>query len=499
LELINHYKSLETTLLEKMVDGLSDEPIETWEQFKTPSDPVAWIEKHFRIPETPDHRIILYPYQKFVISNALLKENDRYKYSIILYSDIKKSAKSSLSAGVALYIAFTKPWASIRLVANDLKQADSRQMEYARRCIALNPEMAKICKVSISGYKIEFPNHSKIEAVAIDPKGEAGGNDDAIFYSELWGMQSKASLKMWTEMALSPTKFGQSFIWCESYAGFSGESPLLEQLYDQGVKNGSSIKGVEQFDPPLEAFENQSAGLFSLWNTVPRLPWQTPEYYASEASRLTDSEFLRMHRNQWGSSEQAFIPLEWWNACKGDFPPLEENESVVVACDAGIESDCFAVVMVSGFMDGTYAVRYARKWEPKALGHKVHFRTPEKDGPEDELRRLVEVYNVIEMAYDPYQLADLAERFSSEMVANMTAFSQAGPRLIADKQLYDMIRDRSIWHSGDPDLAEHVGNANRRIEGDSGKLRIVKRSQVMKIDLAVALSMAVDRARAWGL
>lgn len=500
MDLLPVYKPLENVLLEQLIAGLGGDDI-GWERFLTPEDPVEWIEEHFRIPETSDHRLVLEPFQRDALREALSKDsNGLFKYSIIVWSDIKKSIKSTIAAAVMLYRAWQTPWGQFTLVANDLKGADSRVGFYIRRAIELNPEMKAVCK-NIN-YRSNLPNRSYIESVAIDPTGEAGGNADMVLFSELWGAHQEAQRRMWTEQTIPPAKFGKAFRWVESYAGFSGESTLLEQLYETGVKKGKRFEWANKYDPPIEAFSNAAARMFCLWNTVPRMPWQTPEYYAAEEAILEPNEFLRVHRNQWVSSTEAFVPPEWWEACRGEIPPLRKNnkevviEEVVIALDAAIEGDCFAIVMVSGFRDGDYAVRYARAWKPQK-GEKIHFRTNDHDGPEDELRRLVSEYNVLEVAYDPYQLADLAERFESERLVDMQKFNQAGPRLIADKQLYDMIRDRSIWHSGEADLTEHINNANRKSEG--GKLRIVKRAPHLKIDLAVALSMCVDRAKSWGL
>jgi hypothetical protein len=43
-----------------------------------------------------------------------------------------------------------------------------------------------------------------------------------------------------------------------------------------------------------------------------------------------------------------------------------------------------------------------------------------------------------------------------------------------------------------------MANANAKSEGDN-KLRIVKRADHLKIDLAVCLSMAIDRLEFWNL
>lgn len=479
-----------------MISGNRKRPAAT--KFVNP-DPVSWMLEHFRVPETPDKRFILAPYQIACLREALRRDdNGDFVYSVIVWSDIKKSIKSTVSAAVALWMAFNTEWGSIKIVANDLKQADSRAAFYARRCIELNPSMSDVCKVKPSGYLIEFPNRARIEAIPVDPKGEAGGNDDAVIYSELWAADSKAALRLWTETTLSPTKYGRSFRWVETYAGFSGESPILEQLYQAGVREGEMLN-LGDFDPSLEVYANPSARLFCLWNTHPRLSWQTPQYYAQESATLTPNEFERVHRNHWISSQDKFVPGEWWDACRyNSISPIGPREPIVIAMDAAVEQDCFGIVAVGGRGDGVnYDVKYCKKWTPPRHGKLDFVGNEDNPGPEMEIRRLLDRYYVAEVAYDPYQLEDMAGRLGNDLAAQMYPFKQGQERAIADKQLFDMIRDRRIHHNGDPDLAEHINNANRKAEGD--KIRIIKRSQSLKIDLAVALSMALDRAKYWQL
>src|SRR5689334_5618767 len=148
-------------------------------------DAITWIEENFRIPETADHRFMLAPYQKRALSEAMRKDaNGNYVYSTVVWSDCKKSLKSCVAAALALYDAYAHEWATIYVIANDLKQADSRVAYYIRRAIELNPKMKAECK--INRYTIELPNHSRIEAIPIDPSGEAGGNADRLIFSELW-------------------------------------------------------------------------------------------------------------------------------------------------------------------------------------------------------------------------------------------------------------------------------------------------------------------------
>lgn len=445
-------------------------------------DPIAWIESEFYIPEL-NGPIKLADYQQAALREAYRRDDQgHFVYSVVVWSDIKKSAKSSIAAAVVLERARRLYYGSIKVVANDLKQADSRVAFYARRAIELNPRLTSRVKVKPSGYHMEFDNRTRVEAVPVDPKGEAGGNDDLIVFSELWAANQTAAQRMWTEMTLSPTKYGQSQRWVETYAGFSGESPLLEQLYQTGVAEGRQLDlGV----PGLEVYASDSARMLVLWNTQPRLPWQSAEYYAQEAAILLPSEFQRVHRNAWVTSENVFVPGEWWAACQGD---TAIDAPVVIGMDAGVSNDCFAIVGVSRRGDQVY-VRFVRVWKPPK-GGAIDFAEPEQ-----AIHDLCQQYNVVQVAYDPYQLHQMATRLRRDGVTWMREFPQGQDRLKADKGLYDSIRDRHITHDGDAVLAEHIKNANAKSEGDVDKLRMVKRADHLKIDAAVALSMAHAESR----
>lgn len=485
---------------------------EAAERSSIPS-PVAWIEKNFFIPETrkdPDLRghIVLEQYQRDTIEEALSRdENGLFKYSLIVWSDIKKSAKSTIAAAVNLYRANYADWGEFYVIANDLKQANSRVAMYIRRAIQLNPKMKATWRSQ--GYTTTSPSGSTIEAVPIDPSGEAGSNADQMTWSELWGANEEAKQNMWAEMTNSPTKFGQSFRWVESYAGWAEEAELLYSLYELGTKQGhllwpDRLYPVTGGDPaPLELYVNESARMLCLWNTKPRCPWQTPEYYASEAKVLSPNQFNRIHRNQWVSSTETFVPMEWWYACQhpmpvdpakpepNEWPIIPKNHPHIIALDAAVSGDCFGLTMGCRhpLIANEILTQYVQKWTPELSG-KIDFQgTEEHPGPERVLRKLIAGYNVIEVAYDAYQLHDMATRLSREGLAWFRVFSQQADRMIADAGLKDKIRDRKIWHRGEPELTEHIQNANAQEDKEDRKLRIVKRTEKLKIDLAVCESM----------
>lgn len=391
------------------------------------------------------------------------------------------------------------------MIANDLKQADSRVAYYIRRAIELNPKMAK--KYPQHGYRITAPSGSFIEAVPIDPSGEAGSNADQVTFSELWGANEAAKTKMWVEMTIPPAKHGKAFRWIESYAGFAEESELLYSLYDLGVKQGEMLWPDRLYDvtdgvpTPLELYVNREAGLLCLWNTQPRCPWQTKDYYKSEEMIMPPNQFQRIHRNQWVSSTETFVPMEWWDACfrsPNDWPIFSKRDETgrivhphVLSLDAATSNDNFGLWLGCRHPErpDDIMTTFCQKWTPGKSGKIDFVGTEESPGPEMVVEQLIKRYNIIEVCYDPYQLHDFAMRMKQRGLTWFREFSQGQDRLKADSQFRDLIRDRRFWHRGEPDLRDHVQNANAKLDDQDSKIRLVKRAERLKIDLAVAASM----------
>ncbi len=471
------------------------EAVALLDSISTDDNPIQWIQSEFYIPEL-NGPIQLYPYQIAALRESQAKDdNGDFKYSLVVWGDIKKSAKSSVAAAIALYRAFHVKWGSVKIIANDLKQADSRVAFYLRRAIKLNPRMTNIKQAN---YKTTLPNHTTVEAIPIDPSGEAGGNDDLIVFSELWAARHKALEQMWSEMTLSPMKFGKSQRWVETYAGFSGESPILERLYERGIKGERldlSYTEHEVYHDLTDLEVYRDGTMLMLWNTIPRLPWQTSAYYASEEEVLLPTEFRRIHKNEWIGSTSKFVEKVWWQNCYEPLPPLDSREPCILSADAAKGGDstspavCFALVLITRHpaRREDVAVRYCGIWQAEK-GQLLDY------GPiEQEIRRLIATFSIVEFTYDPYQLHSMAMDFRREGLVKVFEFRQNEPRLKADKQMRDFIIAKRIAHDGNPTLAEHIDNANVTNHGEDG-IRIVKRSANLKVDAAVATSQGVARA-----
>lgn len=446
------------------------------EVFKV-SDPVAFLETFVYDPES-GRLLVLEDEQKVAIRHLTRRDEDgNFLYSTLIYSAPKKSGKTTVSAGLILWHAWQVDRGQTYVIGNDLKQADNRLFRVIEYTVTHHPIMRRFA--SIKNYNIKLDNGTTIEALPIDPEGEAGAIPTAICFTEMWGFKGRKAELMWTELALSPTKKGQSFKLIETYAGHSGESVVLERLYYSVVKPEYLV------DPERELYANPAAGIAAYWCTRRALSWQQDQrYYAQEEATKTPDEYRRHHHNEWVASTGAFVQPEWWYACEGPLLPYT-GQPVVIGLDAAVTGDTFAVVGVTKAEDKIEA-RFVHVYEPPH-GGALDFSVIESD-----LRQLLQTYNVLCVVYDPYQLHDLATRLSRDLSIWFEPFNQQTPRLKADKALYDRIRESRIVYEHQPILTAHVLQANAKT--DSDKLRIIKRSDQLKIDAAVALSMAAFKA-----
>ncbi len=492
-------------------------------RLKEAGDVVIWASNNFYAEATVDRPaglIDLKPHQRVVLRYAFHKAAGYFPFKTIIYSTPKKGGKTAVGGLVGRWAAET--WGDngdVYFVGNDFNQAKERGYAALRNSIELHPDYNR-SKDVLPGRWVLTESHARylvngshIHAVATDYKGEAGSNPIMTVFTELWGMTDKAAVRFWAEMAPAPTR-PNSLRFIETYAGFVGESELLEGLYDTAVTHGHHLQVRDLFavlgdkyehncfaeapnpDSLVPCWVNESAGIFAYWDSgeiARRMPWQQGEhgqkYYAGEAATQTESQYRRLHLNEWVSAESEFIPIELWDACLNPLPLVPgEKTPLVVGLDAAVTGDCFGLVVVSRdpvSPTDRIAIRLARKWAPPP-GGKIDF-----DEPGKVLKWLRANFNVVQCPYDPHQLEYFVKKYRDELGLWFEGFDQGGRRLMSDKLLYDLIIHKRIRHDGDPDLRSHIQNCNAKIPKDEDdKLRLVKKSENRKIDLAVALSMA---------
>jgi len=319
-----------------------------------------------------------------------------------------------------------------------------------------------------------------------DPSGWEGPNINFAHFDEARRHKNAVALKVLDGRVRIP--------------GPQGESP---QLYLTTTPRKHWL--YEYFGPPLAddpraAFKADACVVTLLTADNEQAGNVESGYTRKRAQTLNDSERRVLLEAEWENIDDIdrFLPsITLWDTCREDLPPLTKQEPMVVALDAATSNDSFGVVGVTRHpaRPSDAAVRFVQEWKPrKGI---IDFQGSEDDpGPERVLRRLISEYNVVQVCYDPYQLHDMATRLRNEGLGWFEEFPQ-GPggekrpgRPIADKQLLDLIIARRIAHDGNAALRAHLDNSDKKPDPETRKVRIVKREQSLKVDLAVCLSMA---------
>lgn len=456
-------------------------------------DIVDWAETYFYLADTR-RPIALAPHQQDILRLFSERfENGRFKWTTLLYSTIKKSGKTTISAVYARWAAETwGPSQEVYNLGNKEKQAKDRAFKKIKESLLWSPESIRK-QWEIKDLTLTHKaSGSIIEALPVSDTGEAGGNPSLTVWTELWGFQYEAALRFYDEMQPVATRnLSQRFI--DTYAGYTGESELLKNLWDLGLAG-------QRLHPDLPIYGVPTAGLIAYIDTgiaARRMAWQGADYYAQQEALERPVNYRRLHLNEWVESQEAFIEIALWDNLQLDIPnfypkkvgPIDTRPMVTLAVDASVSGDSTAVVAVMQQLD---VVVELSTWvfEPPE-GGKLDYEETLLPALEQCFRQ----YRVAMVTYDEYQLHDFMTQLRKKHRSiEFDPFPQGVKRVQADTGLLNRIRQGKLAHSGNQTLREHLQNADAEKQGgdlaDKDFIRIVKRDAKKKIDAVVCLSMA---------
>jgi phage terminase large subunit-like protein len=336
-----------------------------------------------------------------------------------------------------------------------------------------SPLLKREAKITES--RIVFPAlNATITAIPASFAGAAGGNQNISVFDEAWAYTSERSRRLWDELVPPPTRKIAARL-CVTYAGYEGESVLLQELYKRG-------KAQPQVGEDLYAGD----GLLMFWSHKPIAPWQD-ESWLAQMRRERPSVYQRMVLNEFAAAESKFVDMSAWDACvSASLAPVLEDKSlhVWVGVDASVKRDSTALV----------ACTYDKKAKVvRLVTHRVF--TPSPNDPidfeatvEKTLLEWQRSYRVRKVWFDPYQMAAVAQRLAKAHV-KIEEFPQTlGNLTDATSNLFDPIQSRSLVLY--PDAAMRLAISRAIIVESSRGWRLDKLKQAHKIDQVVALSMA---------
>jgi phage terminase large subunit-like protein len=442
------------------------------------TDPAAFIDRFIPFNEK-GQPWRLSVHQRRVLKLALrFTEDGRLDcLRALLWGEMKKSGKTALAAALGLWWAYTRPQTEVIVVANDLEQSVGRVFQTMVKLIRNNPALSS--SATIRATYAQISNGTVITAIASDYRGAAGSRHSLVIVDEPWGIVSENAQRLMEELTPPPTE-PEAWVLLVSYAGFVGESLLLERFYQRGLAG-------ERLDDDLEVYRSDDLVMF--WSHTPRQPWQTAEYYAEQRRSLRPNAYLRMHENRWVQGTEQFITAELWDGnVDPDHRPFVDRapSGVYIGLDAAVKHDNAAGV----------AVRKAGQ-RLELVAHKIWKPTPSEpldieNTIEAWVREMCARHRVEAVLCDPYQLHRSITTLRARGV-RIREYPQTSPNLTAMGELFfELLRGRNLRLYPDVELRQQALNTVA-IESTRG-WRIAKEKSAKKIDAIIASAMSCKAA-----
>jgi hypothetical protein len=269
------------------------------------ADPTAFFSEALVNPET-DEPFELLPAEVEFLKHALERDpvTGKFLRPEWTYSCPKKSGKTTFAALKVIYVTLVLGgrYAEALCFANDHEQAQGRVFQQIRRIVQASPMLRDAAIITAS--KIEFPiTGATITAYSSDYASAAGSNATIVCFDELWAFSTERLHRLWDECTIPPTRK----IACRlvtTYAGFTGESTLLEGIYNRGIAGDLVGQGLRVTDD-----------LVMFWSHEPVAPWQDERWIEQQRRSLRPAAFARLFRNEWVSSSAPFITEAEYDAC----------------------------------------------------------------------------------------------------------------------------------------------------------------------------------------
>jgi phage terminase large subunit-like protein len=394
----------------------------------------------------------------------------------LIYSCPKKSGKTTFAAifVITILVLFGGAHPEAICAANDRQQAVGRVFEVIKQIVECSPLLRTRAKITAE--KITLADGAIIRAIPNNYASAAGSNHVIAVFDELWAFDSEDSRRLFDELVPPPTRP----IACRltvTYAGFSGESSLLEELYERGLKQRQVATDLYAGD-----------GMLMFWSHEPVAPWQNADWLAEMRRSFRPHQYRRVIENRFVNAKSKFIDMKLWDACTNEcFHPLFDYHPRVpiwVGVDASTKHDSTALAAVS------FLKREQKVW---LIDHRIF--TPSSHEPidftadvEQTLHDWCSRFDVRAIWFDPYQMAASAQRLVRDglpmeeytpTVNNLTAIAE---------NLLRLVKGGNLLVYPDAEIREAV-SGTIAIEGARG-WKIARDKQSHQIDIVIAIGLA---------
>ena len=443
--------------------------------------------------------MVLRDWQKELIRYLFAHNEQGYlRNRIALVGMPRKSGKSALSSALALYHLTLTPSAEVYSLASEKEQARIVFGE-TKKMVEQNPELMSMAKIYRDA--IEIPETGSVYRVRSAESASAEGySPTAVIYDELHTAPNRELFDVFS-LAMGARKSAQMI--AITTAGVKqdnrGEDSIAYNLYNYGkrIANGE-IEDDTFFMSWWEGREDADHRDEDNWHeSNPGLgDISSIEDMRSAVRRTPEAEFRTKRLNQWVNRKEAWLPAGAWSGLAEEFE-ISKDDEYVLGFDGSWKNDSTALVaVVLPKEEGEpYRAKRIASWEKDFALDDDSWVVDKGAVSKVVMDFFDEPPNCREMACDPAYWED--EMFTwNDYGIPVVEYRNSPQRTVpATSKLYEAIMTGKLKHDGDAALARHLDNCVLKIDNNRGA-RITKdyRNPKLKIDLAIALLMAYDRA-----
>ena len=466
----------------------------------------------------------LLPWQDKIVRDIFgtLKPNGYRQFNTAYIEIPKKQGKSELAAAVALYLTCGdgEYGAEVYGCAADRQQA-SIVFDVAVEMINQCPALKKRCKILASQKRIVYlPLKSFYQVLSAESYTKHGLNVHGVIFDELHAQPNRALYDVMLTGSGDARK--QPLYFLITTAGTDRNSICYEvhrkaQDVINGKKNDPTfypvIYGIEDDDDWSDE-RNWYKANPSLDITVD-IDKLRAAFNNAKENPAEENLFRQLRLNQWVKQSVRWMPMDKWNLCSY---PIDKERLKGRVCYGGLDLSsttditAFVLVFPPEDEDGKYevlpffwlpeetlALRVRRDhvpydtWQAKGLimtneGNVVHYGFIEKF-----IEEIGTQYNIKEIAYDRWGAVQMVQNLEG-MGFTIVPFGQGYKDMSPpSKELMKLVLEKKIAHGGNEVLEWMVDNIYIKTD-TAGNIKPDKEKSTEKIDGAIALIMALDRA-----
>ena len=469
----------------------------------------------------------LLPWQEKIIRDVFgtVRDDDptMRQYTTAYIEIPKKNGKSELGAAIALNMLINDDeWkAEVYSCASDRQQA-AIVFDVAVDMVRQSPALMKRVKIIPSTRRMIYqPTGSIYQVLSSEVATKHGLNVSACIFDELHTQPTRALYDVMTQGSGDARR---QPLWFFLTTAGTDRNSICWEVHQKALDILEGRKNDPRFYPVLFGLpdeadwtseENWYRANPSLDHTI-TIDKVRDAFRKAQETPADENQFRQLRLNQWVKQSVRWMPMDKWDECGGVVDPYAlEGRTCYAGLDLSSTSDLTALVLVFPptsedepyialpffwLPEETLSLRVRRdhvpydQWAKRGFiqtteGNVVHYGFIERF-----ICELGERYDIREIAHDRWNATMMVQTLEDDgftMVPFGQGFKDMSP---PTKELMRIVLEHKLCHGGHPVLRWNMDNAYVRTD-PAGNLKLDKEKSTEKVDGAVALVMALDRAQ----